>query len=89
MVLLTCILIDIAIPGDSNVNTKETENSANTKRLYIFRTCIVQHMCEKTNKCASCWSSHMYRYKDLGIEVSRVWKVGTKIVSCNWSVRNN
>jgi hypothetical protein len=35
---------------------------------------------EKTNKCASCWSSHINKYKDLGIEVSMMWKVGEKFV---------
>jgi hypothetical protein len=44
----TCLLIDIAIPHDSNVNTKETEK--------------------------------LSMYKDLGIEVSRMRKVETKIV---------
>jgi len=24
--------------------------------------CIVQYLCEKTNKCASCWSSPTYKY---------------------------
>jgi hypothetical protein len=44
----TCPLIDIAVPDNSNVNTKENE---------------------KLNK-----------YKDLEIEVIRMWKVRTKIV---------
>ena len=44
-----CLLIDIAIPDDSKVNTKETEKVS--------------------------------KYKDLEIEVSRVWNVRTKIVS--------
>ena len=44
----TCLLIDIAIPHDSNVNTNEIEK--------------------------------LSKYKDLGIEVSRMRKVGTKIV---------
>jgi hypothetical protein len=41
----TCLLIDIALPEDSNVNTKETEE--------------------------------LSKYKDLEIEVSRMWKVRT------------
>ena len=41
-------MIDIAIPDDSNVSTKETEK--------------------------------LTKYKDLEIEVSRMWKVRTKIV---------
>ena len=45
----TCLLIDIDIPDDSNVRTKETEKLSN--------------------------------YKDLKIEVSRTWKVRTKIVA--------
>ena len=44
----TCLLIGIAIPDDSNVNTKETEK--------------------------------LSKYKYLEIEVSRMWKVRTKIV---------
>jgi len=44
----TCILIDIAIPDDSNVNSQETEK--------------------------------LSKYKDLEMEVSRMCKVGTKIV---------
>ena len=44
----TCLLIYIAIPDDSNVNTKDTDK----------------------------WS----KYKDLEIEVSRMWKVRTKIL---------
>ena len=44
----TCLLIDIAIPDDSNINTEETD---------------------KLNK-----------YKDPEIEVSRMWKVRTKIL---------
>jgi hypothetical protein len=44
----TCLLIDITIPDDWNVNTKETEK--------------------------------LSKYKNLEIEVSRVWKVRTKIV---------
>jgi hypothetical protein len=44
----TCLLIDIALPDDSSVNTKETEK--------------------------------LIKYKDLEIGVSRMWKVGTKIV---------
>ena len=43
-----CILIDTAIPDDSNINTKETEK--------------------------------LSKYKDLEIEVSRMWKLGTKIL---------
>jgi len=42
-----CLLTDIAIPDDSNVDTKETETK---------------------------------QFKDLEIEVSRMWKVRTKIV---------
>jgi hypothetical protein len=42
------LLIDTAIPDDSNINTKETEK--------------------------------LSKYKDLEIEVSRMWKVRTKIV---------
>jgi len=45
----TCLLINIAIPHDSNVNTKETEK--------------------------------LSKYKDLEIQVSRMRKVKTKIVS--------
>ena len=44
----TCLLITIAIPDDSNINTKETEK--------------------------------LSKYTDLEIEVSRMWKVRTKIV---------
>ena len=44
----TCLLIDIATPDDSNVNTKENEK--------------------------------LSKYKDLEIEVSRMWKLRTKIV---------
>jgi len=44
----TCLLIDIALLVDSNVNTKETEK--------------------------------IPKFKDLEIEVSRMWKVRTKIV---------
>jgi hypothetical protein len=44
----TCLLITIAIPNDSNVNTKETEK--------------------------------LYKYTDLETEVSRMWKVRTKIM---------
>jgi hypothetical protein len=44
----TCLLITIAIPDDSNVNTKETEK--------------------------------LSKYKELEIEVSRMWKVRTKIM---------
>jgi hypothetical protein len=43
----TCLLIDIAIPDDSKVDTK-------------------------TDK--------LWKYEDLEIEVSRMWKVRTKIV---------
>jgi hypothetical protein len=42
-------MIDMAIPHDFNINTKETER--------------------------------LSKYKDLEIEVSRMWKVRTKIVS--------
>ena len=44
----TYVLVSIAIPDDSNVNTKESEK--------------------------------LSKYKDLEIEVSRMWKVWTKIV---------
>jgi len=44
----TCLLIDIAIRHDSNINTKEIEK--------------------------------LSKYKDLGIKVSRMWKVRTKNV---------
>jgi hypothetical protein len=44
----TCLVIDIAIPDDSNFNKKDPD---------------------KQNK-----------YKDLEIEISRMWKVRTKIV---------
>ena len=44
----TCLLITIAIPDYSNINTKETEK--------------------------------LSKYTDLEIEVSRMWKVRTKIV---------
>jgi hypothetical protein len=53
----TYILINIAVPDDSNGNTKETE---------------------KLNK-----------YKDLEIISCRIWKVKTRIVLINWSIRNN
>ena len=43
----TCILIAIAIPDESNFNTKETKK--------------------------------LSKYKDLEIEVSRMWKVRTKV----------
>jgi hypothetical protein len=43
-----CLLIDIAIPDNSNVHTKETEK--------------------------------LSKYKDLEMEVSRMWKVRTKFV---------
>ena len=44
----TCLLINISIPDDSKVNTKESEK--------------------------------LRKYKDLEIEVSRMWKARTKIV---------
>jgi hypothetical protein len=53
----TCLMIDIAIPDDSNFNTKETEK--------------------------------LSKYKGLDIDVSWMWKVRTKIVRYNWSIRNN
>jgi hypothetical protein len=54
----TCLPIDIALPVDSNVNTKENEKQRNCK--------------------------------DLEIEFSRMWKVGTKIVPVvNWSIGYN
>jgi len=43
----TCLMIDTAIPNDSNLNTKETEK--------------------------------LSKYKNLEIEVSRMWKVRTKL----------
>jgi hypothetical protein len=53
-----CLLIDIVIPDDSRVNTKEGEEPS--------------------------------KYKDLEIEVSRMWKVRTKnCATYNWSIRNN
>jgi len=44
----TCLLIDVAISDDSNLNTKETEK--------------------------------LSKYKDLEIDVSRMWRLRTKIV---------
>ena len=44
----TCVLIGIAIPDDSSVNTKETEK--------------------------------LSKYKELEIDVSRMWRVKTEIV---------
>ena len=44
----TCLLIYIAIPDNSNINTKETKK--------------------------------LTKYRDLEIEVSRVWRLRTKIV---------
>ena len=54
----TCMLIDVAIPGDRNLIKKEAEN--------------------------------ILKYKDLTIEIQRMWNVKTRVIpGNNWSDWNH